>query len=94
MMTLEKTKLTKDDLDNLGKREYWDKLRKGSYWIVTSRQEWDSDTCEEIIEQILKNQAIIDDIRKCTKSDIQNGKKTITLARLQTLLRGVDYETI
>jgi len=41
-------------------------------------------------ETILKNQAIIDDIRKCTKSDIQNGKKTITLARLETLVRGVD----
>ncbi len=44
----------------------------------------------KIIQIILKNQAIVNDIRKCTKSDIQNGKKTITLARLQTLVRGID----
>ena len=43
-------------------------------------------------KQILKFQAIVYDIATCTKSDIQRGKKTITLARLQTLLRGMDYE--
>jgi len=82
-------KLTEGMKEDLGNREYWDKERKGSYWIVTTRQEWDSETCEEIIKLILTNHEdaqIFNGLIKAGYDMTKIGRNEIIVERLKKLI--------
>ena len=64
-------------VEDLSERKYWDIERKGSFYVVTTRMQYDKETCERIINLIIRafEMNLKDELQQESKQAIEIVKK-------------------